>query len=129
MKLPDDRVCPNHWPNCEECKYDRSCKPGHYHIETDLEVVVRAAEVSERVTQREAVESTERIKGTWADHFLKMDEAERWADYRKYHVADLTYSEPITCMSGPSSPGGSTMKCKKSTKGNKPTVYIWGSTD
>ena len=127
MKLPEDRVCPNGWESCEDCKYDRGCKPGSYHIETDLEVVIRAAEVSERVTQREAVESTERIKGTWSDHFLKMDEAERWEDYRKYHIGDLTYKEPVTCMAGPISPGGGgAMKVKKSKKGNKPTVYVWG---
>jgi len=105
MKLPEDRICPNGWPNCEDCKYDRGCKPGRYHIETDLEVVIRAAEVSDRVTQGEAVESVARIKGTWADHFLKMDETERWEDYRRYHVADLISKQPIP-LDGPSSPGG-----------------------
>jgi len=127
MKLPEDRICPNHWPNCEECKYDRSCKPGHYHIETDLEVVIRAAEVSEKVVNVEVVESVEKCRGTWFDGFSKMSREERWKDYRKYHVADLVSKDPVKCMSGPTAPGGGgAMKVKKSKKGNKPTVYVWG---
>jgi len=77
---------------------------GNYHIETDLEVVVRAAEVSERVTQGDAVESAAKCRGTWFDGFSKMTARQRWEDYRRYHVADLTYKEPL--KAGPSEPGG-----------------------
>ena len=130
MKLPEDRLCPNKWINCEECKYVRECTPRNYHIETDIEVMIRAAEVSERVVNAEVVESVEKCRGTWFDGFSKMTREERWDDYRKYHIGDLMSKEPVTCMAGPISPGGGgAMKCKKSTKGNKPTVYIWGSTD
>ncbi|HZK84866.1 MAG TPA: hypothetical protein VFC58_09350 [Desulfosporosinus sp.] len=131
MKCPKEiRVCPNGWIDCHLCKYDVLCKAGLYEPDiSDLGIVVLAAKIAEEVVQAEAVESAYRIKGTWAEHFSKMDEDERWADYRKYHVADLAYKEPVKCMSGPTTPGGSSMKVKKNNKGNIPTVYIWGSTD
>ena len=116
MKLPEDRICPNGW-QCENCKYDRECMNGNYHIETDLDVVVRAAEISEMVVHAEAVESVARIKGTWADEFLRMDEDQRWEDYRKYHVADLVSKEPMP-LDGPSSPGGGG-KCRVPKKPQK----------
>ena len=128
MKLPEDRVCPNGW-KCEDCKHDRECMNGNYHVETDLEVVMRAAEISEIFVQAEVVESVAKIRGTWAELYRKMTTEQRWKDYRKYHVADLVHKEPVKCMSGPTAPGGSSMKVKKSNKGNIPTVYIWGSTD
>ena len=127
MKLPEDRICPNGWESCEECNYDRSCRPSHYHIETDLEVVVRAAEVSDRVTQGEAVESAEKCRGSWFDGFSKMDSEERWKDYRKHHIGDLGIKEPIR-LDGPSSPGGGGSKGAKKGKGCKPTVYVWEPT-
>lgn len=124
MKLPEDRICPNNW-ECEYCKYDRECMIGNYHVETGLKGAVRAAGAFEWVIQGDVIEREEKGRGTWADHFLKMDEDERWEDYRKYHEPSLMYKVPIPAGEGKPG-GGCTMKVKKSKKGNKPTVYIWG---
>ena len=106
MKLPEDRICPNGWPNCIECKHDRSCKPGHYHIEEDIDVVIKAAEVCEKVVQAEAVESVAKIRGSWAERFLAMTEEERWVEHGRYKTPNLQSVEPWQALSGPSSPGG-----------------------
>ena len=127
MKLPEDRVCPNGWI-CEDCNYERSCRPSHYHIETDLEVVIRAAEISERAVNTEVVESVEKCRGTWYDKFSKMTEEERWSEYRLHHIGDLQFKEPVKAMSGPTSPGGGKVgKIKKSNKGTKIVMEPWTS--
>lgn len=130
-KCPTDiRPCPSGWTGCDLCANYNLCLSDMYVPEptTDVAVLVKAAEVCEQVVQAEVVESVAKCRGTWAARFNSMTETERWADYRKHHVTDLMYKEPVKCMSGPTEPGGSTMKCKKSTKGNKPTVYVWEDT-
>ena len=121
----EERVCPNGWNHCEMCSHERKCIAGLYHGE--IETIVLAAEIAEAVVSKAAIESAMKIKGTWFEGFNRMCEEERWQDYRKYHIADLIYKEPITCMGGPTRPGGgSKSKVKKSPKGNKPTQYLWG---
>ena len=63
------------------------------------------------------MEELDRVAGT----------EEFWTWFAKYgRPGDLHAVEPYKAMSGPSEPGGSKMKCKKETKGTKPTVYKWG---
>src|SRR5665647_956490 len=107
MKCPKEiRVCPELWLDCHLCKYV-GLKNTCLYSKSDIEIVILAAKIADKVVQSEAVESAYRIKGTWAEHFSKMDEDERWADYRKYHIADLVSKEPVKCMAGPTEPGGS----------------------
>lgn len=88
----------------------------------DLGIVIRA----EEAVQTEVVESAERIRETWFKKYSHMSEGERWAEFRKYHIPNLHEKEVIP-LGGPSKPGGgSKTKAKKSKKGNKPTVYVWG---
>jgi hypothetical protein len=133
MKCPKEiRACPHNWTNCELCANLKACNDGTYTpelepTESDLDIVIKAAEISERVIQAEVVESVIRIRGTWSERFSQMTENERWAEYRKHKPPDLLAKEPYKCMSGPTAPGGgSSGKIKKSKKGNKPTVYVWG---
>ena len=102
-----DMICPHGWINCQECANEETCRAGRYEPkQTDLEVVIKASEISQKVVDIEVKESIHKIRGTWAEEFLKMSEKERWEDYRKYHITDLTYKEPVTCIPGPISPGG-----------------------
>ena len=119
-----ERVCPNNWEDCTMCSHERKCIAGLYHGE--IETIVLAAEMAEAVVSKTAIESAMKIKGTWFSEFSTMSEEERWQDYRKYHVGDLMYKEPVKCMDGPTSPGGSSIKYKKNNKGCKPTIYEWG---
>ena len=123
----EERVCPNGWKHCEMCSHERKCIAGLYHGE--IETIVLAAEIAEAVVSKAAIESAMKIKGTWFEGFNRMCEEERWRDYRKYHVGDLMYKEPYKAMAGAIVPGGgSKSNVKKSNKGCKPTVYIWGAT-
>jgi len=114
MKLPEDRLCPNKWINCEDCKYVRECTPRNYHIETDLEVVIKAAEAAERSVNAEVKKV---VRETWAQKYDRMTEDERWQDYYRYHVPDLMSREPLP-LDGPSAPGGGG-KCRVPKKPQK----------
>jgi len=131
MKCPKEiRLCPNGWEDCSLCKYDVLCKAGLYEPDiSDLGIVVLAAKIAEKVMQAEAIESAHKIRGTWMEEFNQLPEGEIWEWMARYkRPGDFNYKEPL--KAGPSEPGGgSKSRCKKSTKGNIPTVYIWGSTD
>ena len=127
MKCPKElRQCPSGWSDCELCAHERMCIGGLYKPEeSDIEVVIRAAEIAEIVVHDEAVESVEKCRGTWAEEFGKMSEDERWAEYRKYKPPSLHDKTPIP-LDGPSSPGGgSKAKMKKSRTGNKVFTDVW----
>lgn len=112
------RQCPNGWKCGEDClHFTRGCTTDHPYIATALEM---AAEASEMATHNEAVESVEIIKGKPARAYTDMDRFDSWRVLGLHHV------EPLP-LDGPSSPGGgSKSNVKKSKKGNKPTVYVWG---
>jgi len=133
MKCPKEiRQCPHGWVDCSYCANKQRCDDGTYEpepepIETDLDVVIRAAEVSERVVQAEVMESVEKIRGTWAERFNVMSEDERWQEHGRYQVPNINSKEPYKAMQGAIVPGGGgKIKTKKDTKGHKPTVYVWG---
>ena len=119
-------ICPNGWKNCHDCQY---ISPTNTCLlpKSDIDVLIQAAKIAEEIVTKDAIESAHKIRGTWFEEFSRMSDEERWADYRKYHITDLTYKEPITCMTGPFSlGGGSSNSVKKENKGTKPTVYKWG---
>jgi hypothetical protein len=121
-----DRPCPNGWTECAVCKHERACRAGLYRGEN---IIIKAAEIVERVVTAEAIESAEKIKGTWFEEFLKQPSEDIWAWMAKWKVPNLHEKEPWQAMSGPSAPGGgSKSNIKKSKKGNKPTQYVWGET-
>ena len=124
MKCPKEiRVCPNGWTDCSLCVNEKLCIAGLYKPEetTDLEVVIKAAEISERVVQAEVREIVEKIRETWAEKFSKMTEEERWAEYGKYQTPNLQSVEPWQAMAGPSAPGGGgTCKVPKKPKKKMP---------
>ena len=41
--------CPNGWFECGLCKHERKCKAGDYKGEEIVDVVVKAAEIAEKV--------------------------------------------------------------------------------
>ena len=128
MKCPKElRQCPNGWNDCECCAHQRACIAGMYEPdnENDLEVVIKAAEISQKVIDAGAKESIHKVRGTWAEGFLKMSEKERWEDLRKYHIPSLM--DKVVLPAGEGSPGGGSSNGKKSTnKGTKKTQYKWG---
>ena len=127
MECPKElRQCPNGWEDCECCAHQRACIAGMYEPEEDnIQVVIKAAEISEAVVNAEVKESAEKIRGTWADHYANMSEDERWQDYRKYRAPDLMHKEPVPAGEG-SPGGGSKNGVKGAKKGTKKTIYEWG---
>jgi len=121
------RQCPHNWTDCNLCAHLEACKAGIYkpEPETDIGVVVKAAEIVEEIVHTEVVQSVASIRGTWAERFKAMTEDEKWADMRKYHPPSLHDKQPIP-LDGPSAPGGgSKSKAKKSKKGNKVYTDVW----
>lgn len=100
--------CPHNWNNCELCINLEKCKAGMYEPETespdtesDLDIVIKAAEISECVVHTEAVKSVENIRGE-----LLQSDANFWEWWGKSSPPDLHAKEPYKCMSGPTAPGG-----------------------
>jgi hypothetical protein len=117
-----DRECPNGWNECTVCQHERDCRAGLYHGE---DILIKAAEIAERVTHKEAVESVRSIKRDMHSEFMAMtpDECMNW--FYGYRVQGLHYKEPIP-QDGPSTPGSSKSgKVKKSKRGNKVSIEPW----
>ena len=129
------RICPNGWSDCNLCKFDAQCNAGTYVPEpeqSDIEVVIKAAEISKKVIDAEAKKNVESIRGNnwreegWHEHFMSLSPDQVMDELYKYDKPGLHCVEPWQAMAGPSEPGGATMKTKKDTKGHKPTIYEWG---
>ena len=104
MKLLD-MPCPHGWNNCQECANEETCRAGRYEPkQTDLEVVIKASEISQKVVDIEVKESIHKFRGTWAEEFLKMSPEERMNEFYSFSTQGLNYKEPNPA--GPSSPGG-----------------------
>jgi len=101
MKYPDQqRRCPHGWTDCKLCYNLKKCK-------SDLEIVIKASEISTRVINAEVAESVAKIKGTWFDEFAGMSERDRWREYEKYPTPNLhTITDPYKAMPGAFVPGG-----------------------
>jgi len=128
MKCPKEiRLCPNGWENCSLCKYvglDNTC----LYPKSDIEIVILAAKIAEEVVDAGAREDAEKIRGTWIEELNRVAETDEFWTwfYKDKRPGDLHAVEPYKAMSGPTEPGGSNVKCKKETKGTKPTIYKWG---
>jgi hypothetical protein len=134
MKYPNElRLCPNGWTDCELCAFVERCKAGMFdavspNTESNLDIVIKAAEIAEKVVQAEAVESVEKIKGTWAEQFMALSPDEAMDEFYQYHVPSLHDKEVIP-PGGPSKPGGGS----KSKRHKKPKIRIpeylktWGT--
>lgn len=128
--LKEIRQCPNGWEDCSLCANDQACDDGTYRpepelIESDLDVVIRAAEICEKVAQAEVVESVEKCRGSWFDEYSQMDADERWTDFYKYHPPNLVSKDPVPAGEG-SPGGGGSNGVKQEKKGTKKTIYEWG---
>lgn len=140
MKCPKEiRLCPEGWEDCSLCRYvslaigidTKTGKRKHtclYESKSDIDIVVLAAKIAEEVVTKEAIESAHKIRGTWMEELDQLPEGGIWEWMARYRTPNLHAVEPYKAMSGPTEPGGSTMKCKKDTKGHKPTVYVWEDT-
>lgn len=114
--------CPNGWTECELCKYYRLKQCEYDFAEEKVDLKEIAAEVEKSVA-RDARESGEKL--------IKKRELEEGSLEWFYSMKppDNNVLEPINAMSGAIVlGGGSKSGGKKSKKGNKPTVYVWGQT-
>ena len=105
------QACSKGWSDCEICNELGKCR-------SDLDVVLKAAEISARVVNAQVTESVAKIKGTWFDEFSNMPEPERWQEYAKYPIPH--FNEKPVLPAGPSSPGGGS----KSKSNKKPKRKI-----
>ncbi|HUX80400.1 MAG TPA: hypothetical protein VMW10_11770 [Alphaproteobacteria bacterium] len=103
MKEKETRVCPNFWENCEDCKHDFECGAGLYHGEENI--LIKAAEIAERVVIKEAIESANIIKGTWQEKFLQQPSEDIWVWMGKWRTPNLHSVETLP-LDGPPKPGG-----------------------
>ena len=127
MKCPKEiRICPEGWTDCELCAHQRACIAGMYEPEqADIEVLIRAAKITEEVVTKEAIKSAYNIKGTWFEEFNQMSGEERWTEFVKYHTPSLMDKEVLPAGEG--RPGGGNKNgVKGAKKGAKKTVYVWG---
>ena len=111
MKCPEGiRQCPHNWTDCDLCANMEKCKSGMYKPEeeapeSDIEVVVKAATISEKVRDSEVQKNADSIRGTWMEKFDQMTEEERLAEFMRYRPPSLHEKEAIP-LDGPSRPGG-----------------------
>jgi len=130
MKCPKElRQCPHNWTDCNLCANLKACEDGTYVPETELEESELTVDLSMPIVTEPPVQDVllrQNVRGTWAEQYDNMTEAERWVDYYKYHPPNLLIKEPITCLSGPTEPGGGNKnKSKKSKTGNKVYTDVW----
>lgn len=127
MKCPNEvRLCPAGWSDCEYCEYvgtDDTC----LYVKSDIEVVILAAEIAEGVVTEDAIESAQKIRGTWMEELDRVVGSEEFWPW--FHLGiranHANYKEPLP-LDGPSAPGGgSKNKATKSKKGNKVYVNVW----
>ena len=102
-----DMPCPHNWNNCSECKNVDLCIAGLYEPESsDLDILILAAKIAEEVVTADAIESANRIKGTWMEELDRVAGTDEfWTWFAKYgRPGNINYKEPL--KAGPSKPGG-----------------------
>jgi hypothetical protein len=106
LKCPKSiRPCPELWPDCSLCRYVSLTNTCLYEPKSDLDIVIIAAKIAEQVVTKEAIESVEKIRGTWMKEFDQLPEGGIWEWMAKYRrPGDINYKEPLN--GGPSEPGG-----------------------
>ena len=74
MKYPEEIcLCPEGWEDCSLCRYVSLTNTCRYP-KSDIDIVVLAAKIAEEVVTKDAIESTERIRGTWMEEFDQLPE-------------------------------------------------------
>lgn len=128
MKCPAEiRVCPELWSDCDLCKYvglDNTC----LYPKSDLDIVVQAAKIAEEVVTADAIESAEKIRGTWMEGFDQVTGTDEfWTWFNKYkRPSDINYKEPL--KAGPPKPGGGSKNRNHKKPAKKMPEYLknWG---
>ena len=130
MKCPNKICqCPNNWEDCNLCAY-ASLTNTCLYPKSDIEVVIKAAEVAEKVVTKDAIESVEKIKGTWMEEFNRLETGEIWEWMARYkRPGDINYKEPL--KAGPSEPGGGSKSRVPPKPPYKMPEYLknWGQAD
>ena len=97
------RLCPEGWEDCSLCRYNSLTNTCLY-AKSDLGIVVLAAKIAEKVVTKDAIESAEKIRGTWMEEFNNLHEGGIWEWMARYRTPHINYKE--TLNGGPSEPGG-----------------------
>ena len=104
MKCPEEiRLCPEGWKDCSLCRYNSLTKTCLYP-KPDIEIVVLAAKIAKEVVTASAIESAEKIRGTWMEEFDQLPEGGIWEWMGRYRTPHINYKEPLN--GGASEPGG-----------------------
>jgi len=136
MKFPNEILeCPHGWIGCELCANLTACQAGTYTpepdpIESDLDIVIRAAEISGKVVHAEAVKSAESIRGgSWYEGFSKLSPNDSLREIMRYPIPNLhAVADPYKAEQGAIVPGGGKSgRIKKSNKGTKIPLEPWTS--
>jgi len=105
--LNELRECPHGWTDCSLCANLTLCQSGTYIPEEPEPMpAIEPDELEENELADDLGIVIPSERGTWVERLSQMTEDERWKEYYKYHPEDLRIKEPITCMSGPTAPGG-----------------------
>ena len=131
MKCPKKiHLCPEGWENCPNCRYVSHTNTCLYP-KSDIDIVVLAAKISEEVVTAEAIESAQKIRGTWMeelDQVTGIDEFWTWFSNVK-RPGDINYKEPL--KAGPSETGGGSKSRVPPKPPYKMPEYLknWGQAD
>lgn len=112
-------MCQEGW-ECEDCAYNKGrCTYEEEYREVNIQEI---ADQIEQQVSAGAKKDAEAIKSREPEDF--------WQWWGRTSPPDsLKQREPINAMSGAINfGGGNSSRVKKSKKGNKPTVYVWGET-
>jgi hypothetical protein len=94
-------------------------EPEPINAESDLDVVIKAAEIAEKVIDTEVKESAEKIRGTWAEQFMALSPSKALDEFYRYHPPSL-HDKDVIPPGGPPKPGGGS----KSKRRKKPVRRI-----
>lgn len=111
--------CPNGWECNEDCRYLLTKERTWEEEEEKVNLQEIAIEVEKDVAQK-ARSAAEKLMEKTGDEF--------WQEFYGYRASNL-HEKPVNPLDGQIVlGGGSKSGKKKSKKGNKPTVYVWGET-
>ena len=117
-------ICPNGWSNCPDCANEKLCIVGLYKPEpSDIDILILAAKIAEEVVIKDAIESAEKIRGTWMEEFDQLPEGGIWEWMARYRrPGDINYKESLPA--GPSEPGGGSKSRNHKKPQNKTPEYM-----
>lgn len=119
-----DIPCPQGWTECELCDYYRfkQCEYGFVEDIVDLKEI--AVKLEQEIIKK-AKQDAGVIKSKTP--LVSADSKTFWNWWGKTsHKHMVNEKDVILPLGGPVSFGGGGIKRKKSKRGNKPTVHVWG---